>query len=74
MKDNETLDFDSLPRDAIEELIEQWIHSERDRKICHRRLLDGIRYEALGEEFCLSTRQVKQIISKSKKKMSNPYK
>lgn len=73
MKDNETLDFDSLPRDAIEELIEQWVHSQRDRKICKRRLIDGIRFEALSEEFDLSTRQVKRIIRESKRKMATPY-
>ena len=70
MKENEMLDFDSMSRDDIEELIEQWVHNERDRKICYRRLIDGIRFDPLGEEFNLSTRQVKHIIRESKKKMN----
>ena len=33
------------------EAIEQTIHSERDRRIMIRRLIDGICYEPLAEEF-----------------------
>ena len=34
-------------RDAIAE----WIHSERDRRILERRLIDGVTFERLAEEF-----------------------
>lgn len=37
-------------------------NAERDRKILRRRLIDGITYERLGEEFELSTNHVKRII------------
>lgn len=43
-------------------LIEEWIHSERDRAILHRRLVDGVSFERLAEEFDLSTRYVKTIV------------
>lgn len=46
-------------------LIEEWIHSERDRAILHRRLVDGISFERLAEEFDLSTRYVKTIVYKN---------
>lgn len=49
----------------IREIISEKIHSERDRKILCRRLIDGITFERLAEEFDLSTRQVKNIIYRS---------
>lgn len=45
-------------------LIDEHIHSERDRKLLKRRLIDGITYERLAEEFVLSDRQVKNIVYK----------
>ena len=45
-------------------LIDEHIHSERDRKILKRRLCDGIVYEALAEEFDMSDSQIKRIIYK----------
>ena len=51
-----------LPRDYCENLIDQWIFNERDRKMLKRRLLDGIKYEDLAEEFDMSVRQVKKIV------------
>lgn len=53
----------------VSELIDDLIHSERDRKILKRRLIDGVYYEPLAEEFDLSVRQVKNIVSKSQKKI-----
>ena len=46
----------------IREIIGEWIHSERDRKILERRLVDGITFERLGEEFDMSERQMKNIV------------
>ncbi len=46
--------------DAIDELI----HSERDRSILKRRLIDGLTYEKLAEEFDLSVAQIKRIVYK----------
>ena len=46
----------------IRELIAEHIHSERDRAILCRRLIDGISFERLSEEFDLSVRQTKNIV------------
>lgn len=46
----------------IRELISEHIHSERDRRILYRRLVDGVCYEPLAEEFQISVSQVKRII------------
>ena len=48
----------------IEKLIDEHIHSERDRAILKRRLIDGIIFEKLAEEFGLSDRQAKHIVYK----------
>ena len=50
-------------------LIDEHIHSERDRKILKRRLCDGIVYEALAEEFDMSDSQIKRIIYKLQNKL-----
>lgn len=46
----------------IRALIDEWVHSERDRKILKRRLIDGITFERLAEEFDMSPRQIKNIV------------
>lgn len=61
-------DFE-MSRSEISNAIDEWIFKERDRKILKRRLLDGICYEPLAEEFDLSVRQVKNIVYKSEEKL-----
>lgn len=53
-----------LSRSQIEHLVDEWIFSEGDRAIIKRRLLDGLTYERLAEEFDLSVRQIKNIVYK----------
>lgn len=50
-------------------LIDEHIHSERDRAILKRRLIDGICYEPLAEEFGLSVQRVKAIVYKAQDKL-----
>ena len=49
----------------IRELIAEHLHSERDRAILCRRLIDGITFERLAEEFEMSPRQIRSIVHKS---------
>ena len=61
------MNLDSLSRSELETIIDEWIigaHAERDRAILKRRLLDGICFEPLAEEFDLSVRQTKTIVYK----------
>lgn len=51
----------------ISKVIDEYIHSERDRKILKRRLIDGIYFEPLAEEFELSVRSTKDIVYKGQK-------
>lgn len=48
----------------IIESIQELIHSERDRNILKRHIVDGITYEKLAEEFDLSVAQIKRIVYK----------
>lgn len=50
-------------------IIDEHIHSERDRKILKRRLIDGICFEPLAEEFELSVAQTKRIVYKAQEKL-----
>lgn len=63
------IDMDNMSRTEWSNLIDEWIFHERDRAIIKRRLLDGICYEPLAEEFGLSVQQVKNIVYKSTQKL-----
>lgn len=63
------VDLDNISNSEIEHLIDEWIHSERDRKILKRRLIDGICYEPLAFEFDMSVRQMKNIVSRAEAKL-----
>ena len=53
----------------IREIIGEWIHSERDRRILERRLIDGLTFERLAEEFDMSVRQMKNIVYKAQEQL-----
>ena len=61
--------FDDLPASEINHLICEWVRSERDRKILERRLIDGITYDRLAEEFDMSVRQIKYIVYKQENRI-----
>ena len=46
----------------IRDLIREYVHSARDRGILERRLIDGITFERLAEEFDMSVKQVRIIV------------
>lgn len=53
----------------IREIIAEYIHNERDRRILERRLIDGITFERLAEEFDMSVSQMKRIIQKNSREL-----
>lgn len=58
-----------LSRSELIALIDEWIFNERDKQILKRRLLDGICFEALAEEFDLSDRHIKRIVYKGEQRI-----
>lgn len=59
--------YDHIKNSDISNMIDEWIKSERDRKILKRRLIDGVCFEPLADEFQMSVRQIKNIVYKSEK-------
>lgn len=51
-------------RSEVEHAVSEWILNEKHRAIVLRRLVDGITYDALAEEFQMSPRQIKRIVYK----------
>ena len=59
--------IENLSRSQLENLIDEWTigkNAERDRAILKRRLLDGICFDPLAEEFELSVQHIKTIVYK----------
>lgn len=62
----------NLSRSEWEKLIDEYVigrNSERNRQILKRRLLDGLTYERLAEEFDMSIQNVCSIIYKCQDKV-----
>jgi DNA-directed RNA polymerase specialized sigma24 family protein len=57
------------PRSEWERLIDEWVFSERDRRILKLRLLDGLTFEALAEAVGMSVRQVKNIVYRRERQL-----
>ena len=55
-------DLTQLDNSEIERRIDERVHHERNRQILKRRLIDGICYEPLAEEFDMSVIQMKRIV------------
>lgn len=61
--------FEDLSNSQLSEMIDEWIHSERDRDIMRRRLIDGKTYEFIAEEQDMSVRQIKNIVYKCEQRL-----
>jgi DNA-directed RNA polymerase specialized sigma24 family protein len=48
----------------IQLIIDEWIHSKKDREILHLRLIDGLTIEELAERFDRSPRQMQRIVNR----------
>lgn len=57
--------FDNISNTDLSRLIDEWVKGERDRAIMQRRLIDGVKYEPLAEEFDLSVRYIKTIVAEN---------
>lgn len=57
----------------ISAAIDEWIHSERNRRIMKRRYIDGVIFDDLAAEFNLSVRQVKTIVYRETERLFRHY-
>jgi len=60
-----------ISNEKLSALIDEWIHSERNRAIMKRRFCDGIIYAQIAEEFGMSERQIKRICYENFEKLIN---
>lgn len=58
-----------LSRSDWERLIDEWILNEKERAILKRRLLDGLTFKQLEDEFNYSTQNIQRIVYKGKKRL-----
>lgn len=54
----------TISNSTISVLINEWIHSERDREILKMSLVDKISYEIIAEHFKMSGKQIGRIVRK----------
>ena len=59
-----------LSKQQVLDLIDAYIFNERNRQIVTRRLIDGVLYEDLADEYGLSVNQVKTVCYKAIEKIS----
>lgn len=63
-REKKEMNLPDYTNSTITHIIDEHIHSERDRDILKRRLVDGITFERLAEEFDRTPRQMQRIIDK----------
>lgn len=64
------LDWENVTNQQIAELIDTWIHSERDRAILHDRLINGYTFSQLANKnYPLTYRQIQRIVQKAENKL-----
>lgn len=67
-------DFTDIPNDRLTEEIDRWIKSERDRAMLKRRLIDGLTFDELSDEFYLSRRHTIRVILKAESRLFSKIK
>lgn len=69
------IDLDEITNEEIEKAIDSWIHSEKDRIILKKRLIDGYTFQKISDylydehKIVLSVRQIKNIVPKIEQKL-----
>lgn len=67
------MNLEDLSRSELEHAIDEWVilrrHSERNRGILKRYMLDGICFEPLAEEYGMSVRQIQNIVYKTQEQL-----
>ena len=69
------IDLDDVTNEQIAQAIDSWIHSERDRIILKKRLIDGYTFQQISDylflehRIDLSMRQIKNIVPKLEQKL-----
>ena len=54
--------YKDFSNSAIDAAINEWIHSERDRRILHYKLVDGLSFERIAEIEDMSSKRIQGIV------------
>lgn len=57
-------DYPRYSNDEIRQIIDNWIHSERNRRIFYLRLIDGLTHEEIADALQIDVSTVKRNINK----------
>lgn len=69
------IELDDVTNEQIAQAIDSWIHSERDRIILKKRLIDGYTFQQISDylysdcKIDLSSRQIKNIVPRLEQKL-----
>lgn len=69
------IELDDVTNEQIAQAIDSWIHSERDRIILKKRLIDGYTFQKISDHLHdehkieLSVRQLKNVIPRLEEKL-----
>lgn len=67
MRIDERIDrYDNI---ELAEMIDRYVRGEKARAIYKRRLIDRVKFEALAEEFDISTRNVQNIVYRAQEQL-----
>lgn len=61
--------FDNISNREISELIDEWVHDERNRQILKDRYINGLLFNDLAEKYGLSVRHTQTIVYKAQKQL-----
>ena len=57
----------------VREVVEDYIHSTRDRALILDNLVDGVPYDELADRYCLSYEGVKDVMRKGRTALDRHY-
>ena len=61
--------YDEFPNSLIDEVIGEWIKNQRDRRILHYKLIDGLTFEKIAELEDMSPKRIQNIIYAAENKL-----
>ena len=63
--------FSDVPNSKLRAMIDEWIHSSRERDMLKDHLIDGMTYEQMAEKYDISVRWVKHLMCENMRKLSS---
>jgi len=61
--------YDDFSNSQIDAAINEWIKSERDRRVLHLKIIDGLTYERIAEIMDMSPKGIQKIVWKAEDKL-----